>query len=56
MCGYSCIGFIDLMLKGKRLTEFADLFSPNNQKKLWYNFKLFNEIKDYFIAEIRKAW
>ena len=30
MCGYSCIGFIDFMLKGKRLTEFADLFSANN--------------------------
>ena len=29
MCGYSCIGFIDFMLKGKQLTEFADLFSAN---------------------------
>ena len=30
---YFCIGFIDFMLKGKTLTEFANLFSPNNFKK-----------------------
>ena len=29
------------MLAGKTLTEFTNLFSPNNFKKLWYNFKLF---------------
>ena len=33
MCGYFCIGFIDFMLKGKTLTEFRNLFSPNNFKK-----------------------
>ena len=33
MCGYFCIGFIDFMLAGKTLTEFANLFSPNNFKK-----------------------
>ena len=33
MCGYFCIGFIDFMLKGKTLTEFTNLFSPNNFKK-----------------------
>ena len=33
MCGYFCIGFIDFMLKGKNLTEFTNLFSPNNFKK-----------------------
>ena len=26
MCGYFCIGFIDFMLAGKTLTEFANLF------------------------------
>ena len=26
MCGYFCIGFIDFMLKAKRLTDFANLF------------------------------
>ena len=33
MCGYFCIGFIDFMLKGKTLTDFTKLFSPNNFKK-----------------------
>ena len=30
MCGYFCIGFIDIMLVGKTLTEFTNLFSQNN--------------------------
>ena len=34
MCGYFCIGFIDFMLAGKTLTEFTNLFSPNNLKKM----------------------
>ena len=33
MCRYFCIGFIDFMLAGKTLTEFTNLFSPNNFKK-----------------------
>ena len=33
MCGYFCIGFINFMLAGKNLTEFTNLFSPNNFKK-----------------------
>ena len=33
MCGYFCIGFIDFMLKGNNLTDFTNLFSPNNFKK-----------------------
>ena len=33
MCRYFCIGFIDFMLKRKTLTEFTNLFSPNNFKK-----------------------
>ena len=33
MCGYFCIGFIDFMLAGKTLTEYTNLFSPNNFKK-----------------------
>ena len=32
MCGYFCIGFIDFMLKGKRLLEYPSLFSPNEYK------------------------
>ena len=34
MCRYFCIGFIDFMLVGKTLTEFTNLFSPNNFKKM----------------------
>ena len=34
MCEYFCIGFIDFMLKGKTLTEYTNLFSPNNFKKM----------------------
>ena len=33
ICGYFCIGFIEFMFKGKTLTDFANLFSPNNFKK-----------------------
>ena len=33
MCGYFCIEFIDFMLAGKTLTDFTNLFSPNNLKK-----------------------
>ena len=33
MCGYFCIGFINLMFKGKTLTEYTNLFSPNIFKR-----------------------
>ena len=33
MCDYFCIGFIDLMLASKRLTDYASLFSPHDFKK-----------------------
>ena len=33
MCGYFCIWFIDFMLKGKNLLEYANLFSPYEYKK-----------------------
>ena len=33
MCGYFCIEFIDLVFKGKGLTDYTDLFSPNDFKK-----------------------
>ena len=33
MCGYFPIGFIDFMLKSNSLTDFSNLFSPNNFKK-----------------------
>ena len=33
ICGCFCIGFIDFMLKDKSITDFTNLFSPNNFKK-----------------------
>ena len=33
MCGYFCIGFIDFTFKGKTVTKFTNLFSPNNFEK-----------------------
>ena len=32
MCGYFRIEFTDFMLAGKTLTDFTNLFSPNNFK------------------------
>ena len=40
-CGYFCTGFLNFMLAGKTLTDFTNLFSPDNLKKKRYNFKLF---------------
>ena len=36
ICGYSYIGFIDFIFKGKTLTDFINLFSPNNFDKKDY--------------------
>ena len=33
MCGYFCIGFINYIFMGKSLTDYTNLFSPNNYKK-----------------------
>ena len=33
MCRYFCIGFIDFMLSGKKLTDYTNLFSPHDLKK-----------------------
>ena len=33
MCGYFCIGFINFMFNGNRLTDYTNLFSPNGFKK-----------------------
>ena len=33
MCGYFCIAFIDFMFKGKTLTDYTNLLSPNDFKK-----------------------
>ena len=33
MCGYFCIGFIDFMMAGKKLTDFTSLFSAYDFEK-----------------------
>ena len=33
MCRYFCIGFIDVMFKGKSLTDYTNLFSANGFEK-----------------------
>ena len=33
MCGYFCIGFINYMFMVKSLTDYTNIFSPNNFKK-----------------------
>ena len=33
MCGYFCIGFIDFMLVGKKLTDYTNFFSPYDLKR-----------------------
>ena len=46
MCGYFCIGFIDFMLAGKKLTDFTCMFSP-------YDFEKINSIiLSYFKDEL----
>ena len=46
MCRYFCIGFINFMRAGKTLTEYTNLFSPNNFKKNG------DIIFDYFMSNI----
>ena len=33
MCSYLCIGFINFIFNGKSLTDYTNLFSPNDFKK-----------------------
>ena len=33
MCGYFCIGFVNVMFNGKSLTDYTNLFSPNDFNK-----------------------
>ena len=33
ICGFFCVGFIDFMLAGKKLTDYINLFSPHDFKK-----------------------
>ena len=49
MCEYFCIGFIDFKFKGNSLTDFTNLFSPNNFQK--------NDdiILSYFVTNLKKC-
>ena len=47
MCGYFCIGFIDFMLAGKKLTDYINLFSPYDFKK--------NEVQFCLILKMNKS-
>ena len=33
MCAYFCIAYMDFMIKAKGLTEYTNIFSPNDFKK-----------------------
>ena len=43
---YLCKGFIDFMLKGKSLTEFNNLFSPD----------IFKNIDDIILSYFKNGW
>ena len=46
ICDYFCIEFIDFMFKGNSLTDFTNLFSPDN-------FKIYNDIiLNYFLTNL----
>ena len=47
MCRYFCIEFIELMLKGKNLLEYTNLFSPTEYKKWQNNVKIFSVCNKY---------
>ena len=33
MCGYFCIEFVNYMLKGEKLLDYTNIFSPNEFKE-----------------------
>ena len=49
MCEYFCIGFIDFMLAGKKLSDFTSMFSPYDFEK-----KMMNEIDKRNLLEQTK--
>ena len=51
MCEYFCIGFIDFMLAGKKLSDFTSMFSPYDFEK-----KMMNEIDKRNSLEQTKFW
>ena len=51
MCGYFCIVFIDFMLVGKKLTHYANFFSPHDFKKTIIKFYLISKINKRYSIE-----
>ena len=43
MCGYFCIAYVDFMFKEKSLTDYTNLFSPNDFRKNDKIIKIFYE-------------
>ena len=57
MLGYFCIGFIDFMLAGKKLTDYTNLFSPYGFKKsnnIILSYFKYNEINKINLSEQTK--
>ena len=54
MCGYFCIGFIDFMLAGKKLTDYTNLFSPHDFKK--NNNIILSYFKNEWMQFFRNNW
>ena len=46
MCGYFCIGFIDFMLAGKKLTDYTNCFLRMILRKLMIKFCLISKINE----------
>ena len=52
MCGHLCIGFIDFMLAGKKLTGLQICFLLMILKKKWqYNFELFQRWMEAILSK-----
>ena len=54
MCGYFCIGFIDFILAGKKLTDYTSLFSPDDFKK--NDDMIFSYFKNKWMQFCWKNW
>ena len=52
MCGYFCIGFIGIILKGKHSLDYTKWFSPNdyekNDKRILKYFQWLKRWKNHF--------
>ena len=58
MCGYFCIGFIDLMIKDKSLLGYTNFFSPNSYEKKDKIFLIIKKVKKLYCVicyEYRKS-